>query len=63
MPETKKAFWSKKLRRNKERDKEVNQLLTKEKWTVMRFWEHEINTDLDMCVNNILDIFNRTKAV
>lgn len=46
-PETNAAFWEKKISRNMQRDTEVNQHLTENGWTVLRFWSKEIlkNTD------------------
>jgi DNA mismatch endonuclease (patch repair protein) len=34
-------FWAEKVRRNRERDSETNQLLEEEGWLVVRVWEHE----------------------
>lgn len=34
-------FWETKLARNKERDTETDELLTKAGWTVVRVWEHQ----------------------
>ena len=48
-------YWDKKIRRNMERDQEVNQLLRAEGWTVLRFWDVEINKELDKCVQAIKD--------
>ena len=39
---TNKDFWQKKLARNVERDKEVNDQLTQAGWLVLRFWESDI---------------------
>lgn len=50
-----KSFWQKKLSRNVERDKEVNDALTEAGWLVLRFWESDIKKDLDRCVAQILD--------
>lgn len=43
-------FWMKKLARNVERDKEVNDALLAAGWMVLRFWEGDIRKDLDECV-------------
>ncbi len=48
-----KEFWRKKLARNVERDKEVNDALTEAGWLVLRFWESDIKKDLYGCVENI----------
>lgn len=47
-------YWKKKLARNVERDKEVNDALTQEGWLVLRFWESEIKRNLDQCVENVI---------
>lgn len=48
-----KEFWRKKLARNVERDKEVNDELTEAGWLVLRFWESDIKKDLDACMMKI----------
>ena len=44
---SRKKYWRQKLARNVERDKEVNDALTQEGWLVLRFWEGDIQKDLD----------------
>jgi len=51
---TNKEFWESKILRNIERDKEVNETLKKEGWTILRFWDYEINKRLEECVNKII---------
>ena len=46
-------FWRKKLARNVERDKEVNDELTEAGWLVLRFWESDIKKDLNACIMKI----------
>lgn len=46
-------FWFTKIKRNIERDKEVTQMLRREGWTVIRFWGHKIENDLDSCVEHV----------
>ena len=41
LPKTNKQFWSDKVKRNKERDKETKRLLRRRGWRVMILWEHE----------------------
>ena len=50
---TNKEFWQKKLARNVERDKEVNDELTEAGWLVLRFWEPDIKEDLTCCLRQI----------
>lgn len=40
-------YWTKKLTRNVERDKEINDELTESGWLVLRFWEGDIKRNLD----------------
>lgn len=49
-------FWHTKIERNIERDKEVNAALIDAGWTVLRFWETEINKTPDVCLNKVLRI-------
>lgn len=46
-------FWINKIQRNIERDKEVNEYLNKEGWTVLRFWGKTITKNLRTCTEEI----------
>lgn len=52
-PQANASFWSAKLRRNAQRDQEVNDQLVAEGWTVIRVWEHELKQDVDKVVRRI----------
>lgn len=56
-PQTRKNFWKKKIEGNVKRDKEVNHILKKQGWKVIRFWEHEIKNrkKLNRCFDKILN--------
>lgn len=41
-PASNRAFWRKKLARNKARDRLVNRELRKRGWQVLRIWQHEL---------------------
>lgn len=41
-PAANRAFWNKKLTRNKARDRIVNRTLRQHGWTVLRIWQHEL---------------------
>ena len=43
-------YWLKKIARNIERDKEVDQTLTSLGWKVIRFWGKDIKKNVDECV-------------
>lgn len=49
-------FWIPKIERNMARDKEVNEVLEKEGWIVLRFWGNNIKNNLQACA----DIVERT---
>ena len=46
-------FWEEKIKRNIERDKEVNERLKSEGWTVLRFWGKDIEKRVEGCLNEI----------
>lgn len=56
MPSSNKRFWSKKIQRNKERDKSVNIKYKKMGWHILRFWEHELKRDPSEAISKITDI-------
>ena len=47
---TNQEFWIKKIERNIERDKEVNAELSKQKWSILRFWAKDIEKNLLTCI-------------
>lgn len=55
-PKTNIEFWDKKIKRNIERDKEVNKYLLDSGWRILRIWESDIYKNLDECINNIIDL-------
>ncbi len=42
MPESNRAFWQRKLQRNKRRDRLVRRTLLENSWKVLRIWQHEL---------------------
>lgn len=54
-------FWRKKIERNIERDKEVNDYLKRNGWIVLRFWGNEIKGDLLSCVQSIENKIDESK--
>ncbi len=59
IPKTNTAFWVKKITRNIERDKEVNEKLKEDGWTVLRFWETDIRKKLLACADSVEQILNK----
>ena len=51
---TNKAYWIPKIERNMQRDMEVTQMLIRQGWTVIRFWEHEIKKSLEGCAGEVI---------
>lgn len=48
-----KEFWIEKIERNMERDFEITQFLVVHGWAVLRFWDFEIENDLQSCADKI----------
>ena len=55
-------FWIPKIERNIERDKEVDEKLIAEGWTVLRFWGREIKKNLEGCVKKISETITQKKS-
>ncbi|KHG34887.1 very short patch repair endonuclease [Sulfurospirillum sp. MES] len=50
---TNNEFWEAKIKRNIERDQEVNRILETEGWKVLRFWGIDIKNNVTQCINII----------
>lgn len=59
---TNREYWVKKIKRNIERDQEVNVRLRGEGYTVLRFWGEEIEKHLDDCVDKIVAAVEQNKT-
>ncbi|EIF51383.1 very short patch repair endonuclease [Sulfurovum sp. AR] len=57
IPKTNTEFWVKKITRNIERDKKVNEELKDKGWIVLRFWEADIRKNLLDCADKIEAVF------
>ena len=55
-------FWIAMIERNMQRDKEVNEHLRANGWTVLRFWSQEVKKNLDGCVAIIKDAIDKASA-
>ncbi len=53
-------FWHKKIERNIQRDKEVNDKLKKEGWKVLRFWGEMIEKKLNTCIAKIETVITKS---
>lgn len=54
IPLTNRSFWIKKIAKNKERDKVVNNGYKKMGWKVLRCWEHELESNQKKVVEKII---------
>lgn len=55
-------FWVDKIERNITRDKQIEKELHMRGWHVIRFWETEIKSDLDGCVETVLDLIRQARS-
>lgn len=53
---TRTEWWVNKIRRNVERDREVERKLRSQGWTVLRFWESDVQKDPDRVVRKIAKV-------
>ena len=53
-------FWEEKITRNIERDREVNEQLKREGWTVLRFWGNDIEKNTYVCLKKIKSEYQKT---
>lgn len=47
------AYWDAKIARTQERDRVANEALAAENWSVLRFWDFDVEQDLEGCVTDI----------
>lgn len=52
-PKSNVDYWEQKIKRNRQRDKDVNKALKKIGWRVLRFWECEVKRDPDKVIKII----------
>lgn len=52
-PKGNEAFWKRKLGGNIERDKINTQVLEAHGWRVLRFWEHQVMSEIDIVIETI----------
>lgn len=53
-PKSNTRFWDRKFNRNRDRDVEVTRLLKTQGWTVLRFWEHQVEAGCDALAWKVL---------
>lgn len=55
-------YWDKKIARTQERDRLANAALAAAGWRVLRFWDFEVEDDLDDCVERVTAALDDAKA-
>ena len=53
------SYWIAKIERNIQRDKRVNADLTAQGFKVLRFWEREILSEIEKCVEKVVDVVSQ----
>lgn len=53
LPRANSAFWKEKIGRNRERDAKTSSRLTEHGFRVVRFWEHQLQNELEQCINEL----------
>lgn len=49
------SFWDAKIERNRARDRQVNEELASQNWTVVRIWDFEVERDPADCVLRVIE--------
>lgn len=60
-PATNAEYWDRKIRRNMERDNEADHALRATGWIVLRFWDTEINGNLEGCLQAVREAILQAK--
>ena len=53
-PKSNQKYWDKKIQKNQNRAKFVNEKLKREGWIVLRFWAHEIHNNIENVIKIII---------
>jgi DNA mismatch endonuclease, patch repair protein len=54
IPKTNVEYWESKINGNRRRDKDVNKILKKMGWTVIRLWVYDIKNNFQRSINRII---------
>lgn len=60
MPTSNKEYWIRKIKRNRERDAQVNAYYRSKSWKIIRIWEHEYK-NLNEVIIKFMDVLNLNK--
>ena len=56
-------FWRAKIERNRARDRRNFAALRRDGWHVLRLWGHEVEQDLDGCVDRVRVLLERARGL
>jgi len=56
-----KKFWRDKIELNMKRDQRVSRKLRRDGWSVLRFWEHDIEKRSEVCMRRITRALDKSK--
>ena len=59
-PQKNRQFWDAKIAKNTERDMEVTKRLIADGWRVLRFWEHEVKSEIECCIERVAVALGKT---
>ena len=54
-------YWINKIDTNIKRDKRYNKILKQEGWVVLRFWESDINNNIEKCIAKLKKALNEKR--
>jgi DNA mismatch endonuclease (patch repair protein) len=57
--ETYSHYWQKKIRGNIERDEKVNKYYKSLGWTILRFWQSDIEKDINKWIIKTIETINK----
>lgn len=61
-PKSRLDYWTPKIERNKQRDREVSDKLTQEGWIVLRFWDYQLADDPNAVIATIKGMLRSRRA-
>ena len=63
MPKSNADFWKAKLKGNVKRDRKTDKTLRKLGWEVMRFWEHQVENELEKVVKEVISFVSKKRRL
>jgi DNA mismatch endonuclease, patch repair protein len=56
------SYWDAKIERTRERDRQANATLQAAGWIVLRFWDFEVEQDIDACVGSVTEALQTRRS-